>query len=163
MNALQDLSPAQLAHAVREFKKAAALLPHAAVAFDLLDDALRRAQAGIVFKPVSREFGNETWQIHMASDPPQVYRCNLMGLTAAWLAIRDQGPRKVVRAGDFAEPGAAQSSTVVRTAIRHTAYQWVLRHTGCPQLAAALLRIEVRGGFVVYEPPASAPTIDTGG
>lgn len=162
MNALQDLSPAQLAHAVRDFKKAAANLPHAAVAFDLLDDALRRAQAGIVFKPVSREFGNETWQIHMASEAPQVYRCNLVGLTAAWLAIRDRGARKVVRAGDLAAPGAKQPSTVIRTAIRETAHQWVLQHTGCPQLAAALLRIEVRDGFVVYEPPASAQRIDTG-
>lgn len=163
MNAYEDLSPPQLTAALQAFMRAAGPLnlPHARAAFDVLEAAIQQARTPIVFRPARRDFGAEAWQIHFADQPVQVYPCALAGLTAAWLAIRDRGRSTTVRTCDFAAPGAVRADTVVRTAIRRTAHQWVLRATGCWPLAAALLRVEVRGGLVVYEPAIDAPVILT--
>lgn len=131
---------------------------------DAVDEALARLteRPVIVFKPVCRLYGAETWAIHRADQPERVYPYNDIGLSAAWLAIQDQCLTDTVRAGDFAKPGAARADTVVRTAIRITALDWVERETGCAELAAALRAIKVEGGRVRYRPGKAAPRFDTG-
>lgn len=129
---------------------------------DAIDASLSRlTRRAVVFRPKCREFGSETWSIHWADEPEAVYACDLVGLTAGWLAIADRGLTNTVRAADLAAPGALQADTVVRNAIRVTAADWVERNTPCRPLAAALKSVQVVGGRVTYTRPAGALEIIT--
>ena len=129
---------------------------------DAVDEKLARlARRAVVFRPKCRVFGRETWAIHWEDEPEAVFACDLVGLTAGWLALADRGLSNTVRAADFAAPGARQADTVVRKAIRVTAADWVERNTPCMSLAAALRAVQVVGGMVAYTRPADALEIIT--
>lgn len=74
--------------------------------------------------------------------------CSLIGLDVAFCAV-GAPDRRVVRALDFAAPGAARPENAVRNALQRAVA--VLRpvHAG---LADAVATISIKAGFVVYRP-----------
>lgn len=73
---------------------------------------------------------------------------NLMGLEAAFCAVGAPG-RRIVRAADFAAPGAAHPDIALRAALGRAVAFLRPIHAG---LASAVATIKVEAGFVVYRP-----------
>lgn len=84
--------------------------------------------------------------VHVIDD--QTLNTVLMGMEAAFCAVGAPG-RHLVRAADFAAPGAGHPDIAVRAALGRAAAFLRLIHAG---LANAVASIKVEGGFVVYRP-----------
>lgn len=124
-----------------------------------LNEAVRRAGLGLVFKHLGSEGGQDVFELGYEGEPLRTLRTGERCVWWLWAAFDDAGESTSLRAIDFAAPDAAHPDISARKAIRRTAAAIVGRYV--PELEALATSVEVVGGVIRYAPSHRAPRIVT--
>ena len=97
--------------------------------------------------------------IAVGEEPPRRYESQLIGLSAAWIALANRDRPDLARTADFALGDARQADNALRRAIRDQAATWMDQR--CRPLAAVLRCIRVAGGRLGVEARFGMPEVRT--